>query len=428
MGHSDTLIMVSHSGRQYVHRFIQALLANKKKVIFCTPFWIQHMPGWLNWLPARLRNKLIAELKKRAFSFNGNIKVVQQPFAAVYKEVAERLPFIGNIEREQFRLEKRHDHNTTRQIKRYRPNLIIGYEISSAESFRLARSQRTITVLDLAQIHYEEIIQLANQFEPMHFVLENPQLKEINARKQKEYELADYIITLSSYARQTLIERGFSPEKVYEVHLGFDVKMFTAKSHYKKDRPLQLMICGTDMIRKGLGLLIQVIKLLQEQQYELQLTVIGPSVEVEKAIKKYGSVANMEIIQFLPHEELVKKYQQADLFVFPSYLDSWAMTVLEAMACGTPVIVTENTGSKDAVKKGGGIVIATGDSKALQEAIVTFYNDRFLLEETGKKAHQVAMEYSWENYYREIGEVFDDIYKKSGLINQENHFQVTNEN
>ncbi len=117
----------------------------------------------------------------------------------------------------------------------------------------------------------------------------------------------------------------------------------------------------------------------------------------------------------MTQEDLVKQYQDADVFVFPSYLDSWAMTVLEAMACGTPVIVTENTGSRDAVEKGGGIVIPAGNDLALEDAIKNLYNNRSTLETLGKKAREVAIEYTWEKYYQKLGGVIQDICDKSGI-------------
>jgi glycosyltransferase involved in cell wall biosynthesis len=89
------------------------------------------------------------------------------------------------------------------------------------------------------------------------------------------------------------------------------------------------------------------------------------------------------------------------------------MVVLEAMACGTPVIITENTGSKDAVSKGGGFVIPSGDMDALKEKISFLYRNRTVMEDMGRKAHLVAQQYTWENYYRQVQFAVEDIAKKT---------------
>ena len=407
-------ILVSHSGKQYVHRFIQALLVHGWPVIFCTPIWFLRFPQWLNWLPPGLRKKLKVELGKRYFSFSNDIRLVMKPGNAIAKELSERIGRVST-DRAQFNLEKKQDEFGARQLTRDNPKIVVGYEISSLETFHHARSRKCVTVLDLAQIHYDEILEIAHRFPEMNYILRNPKLAEINERKQAEYELADYIITLSSYARETLITRGFPSEKVYKVSLGFDVALFTPKIHYNPSRSLRLMICGTDMTRKGLGLLLSVVGQMQHDGYELELTVIGPITEIKKVIKSHPRINDIKVIPFLPHTELVNKYHDNDVFVFPSYLDSWAMTVLEAMACGTPVIVTENTGSMDAVKKGGGLIIKTGDDSALQDAISFFYDDRSRVEQLGKAAREVAIEYTWENYYNEVNSVLLEISNKSGI-------------
>jgi len=409
------IFFVSHSGKQYVHRFIQALLSNNYEVRFCTPLWWQKVPAWLNILPGRLKKKLLNEIRKKSFSFKGSISLVEQPTLILKKELRDRNPFIRQKSYGQFLLEQEHDLFAARELVRAPLPLVIGYEISSLYTFQQAKKNNVITVLDLAQVHYKTINNIANQFSAMLFILDNPELQNIEQRKQKEYDLADYIMTLSSFARETMIKEGIPEDKLYEVHLGFDVQLFTPKTTYSAHGPLRIMICGTDMVRKGLGMLLEVVQRMESDGFELELIIIGPISEVEGIITKHGTTKRLISLPFMPHEELVQQYQKADVFVFPSYLDSWAMTVLESMACGTPVVVTENTGSKDAVRKGGGMVIETGSKDALMDAIKTYYNNRSLIESDGRQARAVAMEYTWDNYYKEIGIVMEDIRRKSGL-------------
>jgi len=120
-------------------------------------------------------------------------------------------------------------------------------------------------------------------------------------------------------------------------------------------------------------------------------------------------------INFLSHDELVRYYQDADIFVFPSYLDSFAMVVLEAMACGTSVIVSENTGSKCAVSQGGGFVIPVDDVEAIKEKILFFYNDRKQLEIYGNRAAEIAQQYTWDKYYEKIENSIKDIAIRENL-------------
>ena len=71
-----------------------------------------------------------------------------------------------------------------------------------------------------------------------------------------------------------------------------------------------------------------------------------------------------------------KVFNESDVFVFPSYLDSWAMVVVEAMACGLPVLVSENTGAKDVVHESCGEILSVGNYHQLKEKIEYIINDK----------------------------------------------------
>ncbi len=268
---ANSSILVSHAGKQYVHRLVQGLLANGWGILFCTPIWFQRLPSWLRLLPPSIRRKPTSELKKRLFTFQGNLRLITSPIIALRKELTERIPGRPRVNGAQLNSEKQQDKFAARLVEKHKPKIVVGYEIASKRTFTAARSKKIVTVLDLAQIHYQDILEIAERYPPMDYILKNPYLEEINARKQSEYESADFIITLSSYARQSLLRRGFPADKVYEVNLGFDVNLFTPKRQYESREELRLLICGTDMIRKGLGLLIQVLKNLEHQGFKLKL-------------------------------------------------------------------------------------------------------------------------------------------------------------
>ncbi len=213
---------------------------------------------------------------------------------------------------------------------------------------------------------------------------------------------------MSEYARQTLINAHIPAGIIYTLNLGFDPGNFQLKPFYNTKKKFELLFVGTITNRKGINLVLEAFK--QLNLTNASLTIVGPMADGESTLSKYKGL--FTYIPFLHHEELVKFYQQADVFVFPSYLDSWAMTVLEAMACGTPVIVSENTGAKDAIAKGGGYIIPVDDVEALKEKILFFYTHRQQIEITGRRAHEVAQAYTWNNYHHQVIEAIDDIWQR----------------
>ena len=96
---------------------------------------------------------------------------------------------------------------------------------------------------------------------------------------------------------------------------------------------------------------------------------------------------------------MVSYYQNADVFVFPSLNDAFALVILQAMACGTPVIISENVGAADVVRNGAdGFIVPTRNVGALKGKILFFYNNREKVEEMGRNARAQAEKYSWERY------------------------------
>jgi glycosyltransferase involved in cell wall biosynthesis len=113
------------------------------------------------------------------------------------------------------------------------------------------------------------------------------------------------------------------------------------------------------------------------------------------------------------HDELKNIYQKASVFVLPSYMDSWGQVVCEAMACGTPVIVSQNTGSKDVVEDGeNGFIVDVANRKQLEEKISYFYHNRSELERMGKNARKSVEHLTWENYYDQINQIIVKIESK----------------
>ncbi len=161
--------------------------------------------------------------------------------------------------------------------------------------------------------------------------------------------------------------------------------------------------------RKGLGVLFEALRQLPGQSF--QLTLIGPMADAADLLREHAG--QHTYLPFLHHEDLARYYREADVFVFPSLLDSWAQTVLEAMASGTPAIVTENTGAKDAVAQGGGWIIPPNDPEALRRQLGYLIEHPEWIEPAGRAARVVAEQYTWEHYYRQVSEVIETIARRA---------------
>ncbi|WP_345244854.1 glycosyltransferase family 4 protein [Nibrella saemangeumensis] len=235
------------------------------------------------------------------------------------------------------------------------------------------------------------------------------EMSYVNWRKDAALAVTDYIFSLSGFATHSLVENGIQPYRIYELNLGVNLELFRPAVP-RKSRFTALYV-GTIHYLKGIDKLLAAWQTLKLPDAEL--IIVGPVGDAGSLLKQYSG--SFTYLPFLHHDELVKYYQHADVFVFPSYLDSWGQVVLEAMACGTPVIVTENTGAKDAVAKGGGFVVPPGDQQALQEKIMYLYQNRAEVERLGLEARRVAEQYTWENYYAQVQGALEDIARRENI-------------
>ena len=402
-------ILISQPAKQYTFRLASALINGKYNVVYATTFWYtkSKIPyKILNWIPDKLRNRIEPFLKRRYNAKLPDDIFIQIPFKEILRQIASKI--FGKKEEDLvFWVERDFDNSVETYLKRIRPDVFIGYEKSCLDSMKYVKSYGGVTVLDLAQVHCNVIKELTQKFPIFQKSLPDKNfIYKINKVKLQEYDIADYILTLSSYSKKTLVNQGVPESKIKTISLGFDPVHFNPKTRYKKDGSLTCIFVGTLNYRKGLDLIS--IALNKLKNLDIHLTVIGSDIGGLSLLKSLPKEKYTHIPEIL-HEDLPKYYRDADLFLLPSYLDSWGMVVLESMACGTPVIVSENTGAKDVVKNGGGVVIEAGDALKLKDQIEYFYYNRGVIEEMGKIATHSVKKFTWSIYEQNVQNFINEI-------------------
>ncbi|MGH7869324.1 MAG: glycosyltransferase family 4 protein, partial [Candidatus Dormibacteraceae bacterium] len=156
-------------------------------------------------------------------------------------------------------------------------------------------------------------------------------------RAQREYELCDKIIVLSSVARRSFEQFGYD-NKTVVVWPGVDHLLFSPPVKYSPPSLFRACYVGRIEVAKGVGYLLQAWKRLRLDRAELLLVgAIQP--EMKPLLAEYAS-ANVKLAGWLPPEEVAERYRQSSIFAFPSVNEGMGLVLLEAMACGLPVIAT----------------------------------------------------------------------------------------
>jgi len=167
--------------------------------------------------------------------------------------------------------------------------------------------------------------------------------------------------------------------KIETIYNGIDIDKYYPKKK-KIELPLNI-ICSARLIkRKGQDILIKAVAKLKEEDIIYNVNLIGygdETSEYQNLTKKLDIEKQILFSGYIEREKMLKEYQKADIFVLPSYNEGMSNALLEAMACGLPVIVTNVGGTKELVEEGkNGYIFNTGNEKKLYEILKNIYNNK----------------------------------------------------
>jgi glycosyltransferase involved in cell wall biosynthesis len=210
----------------------------------------------------------------------------------------------------------------------------------------------------------------------------------------REPLLADLCVVASTYTRKTLVENGVAPGRIRIIPYGVDLGFFYAAQSARNK--FRVLFAGQIARQKGLHYLLQAWRNLKLPDSELR--IVGKVSSYNRSfVREYGSEAMF--LGALNQEQLRREYQQADLLCLPSLSDGFAHVVLEAMACGTPALVSENCGASDLISQGqNGFVIPVADLDALGDKLEWAAHHGDELSAMRFAARNTAERYPWSRF------------------------------
>jgi glycosyltransferase involved in cell wall biosynthesis len=229
------------------------------------------------------------------------------------------------------------------------------------------------------------------------------------------------IIADSESTRQDSIRLlNIPPEKIYPVPLGVSQEYQVIRdSTWLEDvrRRYQLpqsfvMYAGLVEPRKNLPILIRAYKDLADRGVTQPLVIVGRygwlSKEVFSLVENLGLGGQVIFTGYVDQEDLPVFYNLACIFVYPTLYEGFGLPVLEAMACGTPVI-TSAVSSLPEIVADAGVLVPPGDEAALSTAMYELLNDPFERERLADKGLMRAKIFSWESTAVETSKVYQAV-------------------
>jgi glycosyltransferase involved in cell wall biosynthesis len=224
------------------------------------------------------------------------------------------------------------------------------------------------------------------------------------SRALTEYAEADLVRAQSTRVLETLVENGVAESKVFLVPPSIDLESFRPRET-AAPKAFTVAFVGTFSIRKGIQVLLAAWDRFARPDDRLILQGGPDSAWSKKLIGPYRSDKGVEFRSGPPH----RTYADASVVVVPSLEDGFCYVVLEAMACGLPVIVTDKVGAKDLVSEGvDGFVIPAGDSDAIIDRLTFLRDHPTVIDGVGRAGVATAQAYTFEAEGRNLDRVFTE--------------------
>lgn len=270
--------------------------------------------------------------------------------------------------------------------------------------------RRTKTLLTVHDLSFERVPEAAS-----------PSLRRyLNAVVPRSAERASHILADSQATKADLIDLyNLPPEKISVLYSGVDSQfspivddavIAQVRSKYQLGQRPFIFSIGTVQPRKNYGRLIEALAHLRSQHHDIDLVIAGGRGWLEDPIYDTLNRLNMKghvhFTGFVDDSDLPALYSGATCVAFPSLYEGFGFPVLEAMACGTPV-VTSNVSSLPEVAGDAALMVDPYDSEGLTAAIQQLLDDTALRQKLTAKGFVQAKRFTWSDSARHLKQIYD---------------------
>lgn len=289
----------------------------------------------------------------------------------------------------------------TRLIKE--ADAVIGFDTSSRILALRVKAAGKPYIMDASIAHplsKETIFQQVRDRFPLWQYEIKPKLQRNIEAELAEMQAADHIVVATQFTKNTYLENGISASKIsvnpYGTYLDFFRSKWEFPTASSPSQPvINFLFFGSISARKGFPWLCEVWEPFHAKYPHTKLIAAGhgslpAGFVLPKGVEFFGAVHPNNRTQL---------FHSADVFVFPSFFEGFAQVIIEAMACGLPVITTTNTVGPEVIDNGvEGFVITPGDDGSLHNALAFFTNNPDKMEPMGKAARERVLPLSWDAY------------------------------
>jgi L-malate glycosyltransferase len=229
--------------------------------------------------------------------------------------------------------------------------------------------------------------------------------------------MVDSVIVPSEYLVRVFANYGLRARAIFNL-------IDTGKFHFRKRMPLKPIFLANRNLEPHYGVdrVLRAFAIIQGEFAEAKLTVVGDGtqrVRLERLARELN-LKNTTFVGQVDPEEIVAQYDAADLYLNGSEIDNQPLSILEAFACGLPIITTNAGGIPDIVSDGEtGSVVSRGDYQAMAQRAITLLKNPERARQMSTRGHEECGKYSWEAVREQWLNAYTDLANSRRVKNSE---------
>lgn len=209
---------------------------------------------------------------------------------------------------------------------------------------------------------------------------------------------AELVVCISDFTKsqlQMLVPPATWPS-LHVVRCGIQPDRFRPADRRPAEGHPEILYVGRLVPEKGPLVLVEAMRILRDRGVDAHATLIGEGphrAELEEAIERAGLADRITLVGAVGHDEIPSWYEKADVFCLPSFAEGVPVVLMEAMACGLPVVTSAITGVPELVRDGiSGLLVTPSRADQLADALAALATDPERRVELGRAGRATVVE------------------------------------
>ena len=284
-----------------------------------------------------------------------------------------------------------------RVIKRIQPNVLHAGPIQTVGLVAVLTGFRPLLMMSWGFDLMEDVYRNEWWERITHFVL-----------RRSTFFISDAHVT-----RNKAVEYGMNPDRTIVFPWGVDLEHFKPSTFEPTNLETFTLFCNRSWEpRYGVDVLARAFVRAARSKPNLRLILLADGSQggtLRRILKSGGVIDRVHFGGYLKQQDLPDYYHKADVYISPSHVDGSSVSLMEAMACGLPCLISDIPANKEWVVEGeNGWLFADGDVDALAAKILHVAEKHDTLEKIGKNARAVAEERAdWQKNFQKLLEAYE---------------------